>query len=91
MPLYYVSFCAPVGWQGAAFMEAENVIAASKRADDEGINPGGKEVQVLAFQYDNLVDVPGVPAGMRNRRLEKEELVKLWPDAQELMSYEDHA
>ena len=91
MPLYYVSFCAPVGWQGAAFMEGESVIDASKRADEEGINPGGKEIQVLAFNYGDLVDVPAVPAGMRNRRLEKEELVNLWPDAGDLMSYEDHA
>jgi hypothetical protein len=90
MPLYYLSFCAPVGWQGAAFVEGENVISASKWADEEGINPGGKEIQVLAFQYDNLAGVPPVPTKMRNRRLDRDELLKFWPDAGDLLDYEDH-
>ena len=90
MSLYFVSFAAPVGWQGACFIEAETVILASKEADEKGINPGGKEMQVLAFQYDSLDDVPNVPSGMRDRRLGLEELTKLWPDIGPLLNYEDH-
>jgi hypothetical protein len=91
MSLYYLSFCEPSGWKGAAFIEADGVVEAQGRADDEEISPGGKDLQVLAFQYDNLEDVPEVPPTMRNRRLGKEELLALWPDAGDLMEYDDHA
>jgi hypothetical protein len=90
MPLFYVSFASPMGWQGAAFIEASDVISATKITDEEGISPGGNEVQVLAFAYDGLEDVPAVPSHMRNRRLDRDELLKLWPDARDLMEYEDH-
>lgn len=88
MSLYYLSFCSPMGWKGAAFIEADGVVQAQKTADEEGINPG--ECEVLAFGYDGLEDVPEVPEGMRNRRLGREELLALWPDAEDLMEYEDH-
>jgi len=90
MNLYYLSFCSPLGWQGAAFIEADSVVDAQKRADERGISPGGNDLQVLAFQYSNLDDVPDVPEGMRNRRLGKEELVALWPEAIDLMDWDDH-
>ena len=88
MSLYYLSFCAPMGWKGAAFIEADGVVQAQQVADAEGINPG--ECEVLAFQYTGLEDVPEVPPEMIGRRLGKEELVAFWPDAQDLMEFEDH-
>lgn len=90
MSLYYLSFCSPMGWQGAAFIEADSVVDAQKRADKEAISPGGNDLQVLAFQYDTLEDVPAVPEGMRNRRLGREELLALWPDAEDLMDWDAH-
>lgn len=90
MSLFYLSFCSPAGWLGAAFVEATGVVAATKRAGDEGIAPSGNEVKTLAFQYSGLDDVPPVPDNMRNRRLGQEELVALWPDAADLMEYDDH-
>lgn len=88
--LYYVSFADPSGWKGAAFMEAGSVVLASKKAGEEGIKPNGDDVQTLAFRYDQLDDVPFIPEDMRNRRLGKEELLHTWPEAEDLMDYEDH-
>ena len=89
MNLYYISFCDPVQWRGAAFIETEGgVVDAQKAADDQGITPAN--VETLAFRYDTLDEVPGVPPAMRNRLLSKEELLKFWPDAKTLMEYEDH-
>ena len=90
MSLFYLSFCSPAGWLGAAFVEATGVVAATKRAGDDGIAPSGNEVKTLAFGWDGLVDVPAVPDNMRNRRLGQEELVALWPDAADFMEYDDH-
>jgi hypothetical protein len=88
--LFYLSFCSPAGWLGAAFVEAHGVVSATKRAGDEGIAPSGNEVKTLAFGWDGLIDVPAVPENMRNRRLGREELVELWPDAVDFMEYDDH-
>ena len=90
MNLYYVSFCAPMGWQGAAFIEAESVVAATTRADEDGISPGGNALGTAAFDFSQIPDAPKVPDHLRNRRLGREELLTLWPDAADLMEYEDH-
>jgi hypothetical protein len=90
LSLFYLSFCSPDGWLGAAFVESTGVVAATKRAGDEGIAPSGNEVKTLAFGWDGLIDVPAVPENMRNRRLGREELVELWPDAVDFMEYDDH-
>jgi hypothetical protein len=90
LSLFYLSYCEPAGWKGAAFVEAETLVAASKRADEEGISPGGNDVQMLSFQYEGLPDVPEVPDEKRNRLLGKDELLAFWPDAKEVMEYDDH-
>ena len=91
MKLFYVSYCTPMDWKGAAFVEADSIVEASVRADKDGFAAVGDDVQVLVFQYDNLLDVPEIPPEKRNRLLGNDELVALWPDAAELMDYDDHA
>jgi hypothetical protein len=87
--LYYISFCDPMQFRGAAFIETDGgVVDAQKAADDQGISPN--KVETLAFRYDTLSGVPRVPEDMRNRLLSQEELLKFWPDAQDVMSFEDH-
>ena len=89
MNLYYISFCDPMQWRGAAFIETEGgVVDAQKASDDQGITPAN--VETLAFRYDGLDDVPSVAPAMRNRLLSEEELLNLWPDAKDLMGFEDH-
>jgi hypothetical protein len=90
MKLFYVSYAEPAGWLGAAFVEAETRVAAMKQADEEGIAPHGNEVQALVFDYGEVSDGPQVPPTMRGRRLGREELLAFWPDAQDIMEYEDH-
>lgn len=87
--LYYISFCDPMKWRGAVFIETEGgVVDAQKAADDQGISP--QDVETLAFRYDTLDGVPNVPDHMRNRLLSEEELLAFWPDAADVMSYQDH-
>jgi len=89
MSLYYISFADPLQFRGAVFIETEGgVVDAQKAADDQEISPG--DVETLAFRYDNLSGVPSVPPAMRNRLLSQEELLKFWPDAKDVMSFEDH-
>lgn len=90
MSLFYVSYAAPGGWLGAAFVNAENRVLAMKRAGELKIDPKGDDVQAIVFQFDSLEDVPTVPEGLQDRLLGKAELLKLWPDAEELLDYESH-
>jgi hypothetical protein len=89
MRIYYISFCDPVQFRGAAFIETDGgVVDVQKYCDEEGITPAN--VETLAFRYDSLSGVPGVPPSMRNRLLSEEEILKFWPDAKDVMSFRDH-
>ncbi len=85
MSLWYVSFADPGAWKGAGFVEANGPHEANEKA--KPFHPGG---QVLCFKYSGLTDAPTPPEEMMNRLLGREELLKLWPDAKDIMAPEDH-
>ena len=86
MALFWLSFADEDGFRGAAFVEAEDLIAAVRRAHLLGINPGG---QVLGPAVPEDYDGYRVAYENRDRLIQKEQLCRLFPDATKVGDFED--
>ena len=84
---HYVSFADDTkgGFQGVVVIKGHGITDCVSKCTRLGINPGG---QVMCVPFADIGMMDSIPEGDRNRLLNREDVLRLWPDSKTLAEWE---